>query len=193
MIGDVSDKGIGAALFMAIARTLLRSLVREKREPGELLERLNDELSRNNESCMFVTLFCAAVHLPSGACRYASGGHCPPMLLKPTGQLVLLNQAKGPVIGGMEGMLYTEGRCLLEAGDMLLLYTDGVTEAATKEDELFGEARLETAFCTRPKAAPDVLLREIRAELNDFAAGAEQSDDITMLAFRYWGFSKVLK
>ena len=84
-------------------------------------------------------------------------------------------------------MLYTEGNCLLETGDMLLLYTDGVTEAATKEDELFGEARLETAFCTRPKAAPDVLLREIRAELNDFAAGAEQSDDITMLAFRYWG------
>ena len=193
VIGDVSDKGIGAALFMAIARTLLRSLVREKREPGELLSRLNDELSRNNESCMFVTLFCGAVHLPSGVCRYASGGHCPPMLLKTTGQLVYLNQAKGPVIGGMEGMTYTEGSCLLEADDMLLLYTDGVTEAANKDEELFGEARLEAALCNRREAAPDVLLREVREELHEFAAGAEQSDDITMLAFRYWGFSKVLK
>ena len=193
VIGDVSDKGIGAALFMAIARTLLRSSVQEKREPGELLNRLNDELSRNNESCMFVTLFCAAVHLPSGACRYASGGHCPPMLLKPTGMLVFLNQAKGPVIGGMEGMNYTEGSCVLEAGDMLLLYTDGVTEAANKEEKLFGEERLEAALCKRCETGPEELLCELREELRGFVAGAEQSDDITMLAFRYCGFEKVLK
>lgn len=191
IIGDVSDKGIGAALFMAITRTLLRSMARENQEPAELLCRLNDELSRNNESCMFVTLFCAAVHLPSGRCRYASGGHCPPVLIRPDGQLNRLTDAKGPIVGGMEGMLYTEGSYQLLPGDILFLYTDGVTEAANCDQALFGEERLNAELVLLQAGSAKEMLQGIRRQLRDFAAGAQQSDDITMLAFRYLGDSGV--
>lgn len=187
VIGDVSDKGIGAALFMAVTRTLLRSMARENQEPTVILSRLNDELSRDNESCMFVTLFCAAVHLPSGQCTYACAGHCPPVVIKPDGNLLRLTEAKGPVAGGMEGMLYTKGSHHFMPGDVLFLYTDGVTEAANREKELFGEERMNRELALLRTCATEELLRSLRDRLRDFADDAEQSDDITMLVFRYNG------
>lgn len=187
IIGDVSDKGIGAALFMAITRTLLRSMARENKEPAELISRLNDELSRNNESCMFVTLYCAAIHLPSGRCRYASGGHCPPVVIQSDDRLIRLTAAKGPVVGGMEDMLYTEGSYQLLPGDILFLYTDGVTEAANREKALFGEERLNIELVRLKAGSTKELLQGVREQLREFAVGVEQSDDITMLAFRYNG------
>lgn len=185
VIGDVADKGVGAALFMAVTRTLLRSLAKENREPAGLLSRVNDELAGNNESCMFVTLFCAAVHLPSGQCRYACGGHCPPVVIRPGGELIRLTEAKGPVVGGMEGMVYTEGRYAFRPGDMLFLYTDGVTEAVDRGQALFGEERLNRELTLLKAGSPEELLQSLRDRLRNFAGDAEQSDDITMLAFRY--------
>lgn len=187
VIGDVADKGVGAALFMAVTRTLLRSLARENQEPAVILSRLNDELVRNNESCMFVTLFCAAVHLPSGQCSYASGGHCPPVVLKPDGRLISLTDAKGPVVGGMEGMQYTAGSYRFAPGELLFLYTDGVTEAANPAQALFGEERMNRELLQSGACDTEKLLRGMRERLREFAGPAEQSDDITMLAFRYHG------
>jgi sigma-B regulation protein RsbU (phosphoserine phosphatase) len=189
VIGDVSDKGMGAALFMAVTRTLLRSMARENQEPAVLLSRLNDELSRDNESCMFVTLFCAAVHLPSGRCRYASGGHCPPVVIRPDGELSRLTEAKGPVVGGMEGMLFTGGNYQFMPGEELFLYTDGVTEAANREKVLFGEERLNRELVLLKACSSEELIHNLRNRLQEFAEGAEQSDDITMLAFRYNGYN----
>jgi len=190
VIGDVSDKGVGAALFMAVARTLLRSMARENQEPAVILSRLNDELSRDNDSCMFVTLYCAAVHLPSGRCRYASGGHCPPLIIRPDGNTIRLTDAKGPVVGGMEGMLYKEGNYHFVAGDVLFLYTDGVTEAANRENALFGEERMNRELMRLKACSTEELIHSMRDRLQDFADDAEQSDDITMLAFRYNGGSE---
>lgn len=187
IIGDVSDKGVGAALFMAVTRTLARSLARENQEPAILLSRLNDELARNNESCMFVTLFCAAVHLPSGQCTYACGGHCPPVVIRQDGGLISLNAAKGPLVGGMEGVLYTEGLYHFQPGDLLFLYTDGVTEAANQEQDLFGEEEMKRELVALREQGPEELLHTMRERLSAFAGGAQQSDDITMLAFRYNG------
>ena len=187
VIGDVADKGVGAALFMAVTRTLLRSLARENQEPACLLSRLNDELARNNESCMFVTLFCAAVHLPTGRCSYASGGHCPPVVMQPDGRLISLKDAKGPVVGGMEGMLYTAGHYLFTPGDLIFFYTDGVTEAANPERALFGEERMHRTLQQAQTRDPEKLLRHMRERLQEFAEHAAQSDDITMLAFCYHG------
>jgi phosphoserine phosphatase RsbU/P len=187
VVGDVSDKGMGAALFMAVTRTLLRFLAKETQEPAAILSRLNDELSANNESCMFVTLFCAAFHLPSGQCSYASGGHCPPMVVHPDGKLTRLTDAKGPVVGGMEGMTYTSGSYRLARGDVLFLYTDGVTEAANRKQDLFGEMRMNQELVQLKDSSPEELLQSLRGSLKEFAQGAQQSDDITMLAFRYHG------
>lgn len=186
-IGDVSDKGVAAALFMAVTRTMLRSLAKEVQDPAAIVTRLNDELAVNNESCMFVTLFCASVHLPSGHCRYASGGHCPSVLLRPDGTVGTLMQAKGPAVGAMEGMNFTEGAFDLQRGELLFLYTDGVTEAANTKQALFGEGRMLEVLKNGFACTTEQLLYRMQAGVGEFVQGAEQSDDMTMLAFRYYG------
>lgn len=186
--GDVSGKGIPAALFMAVTRTFLRSIWHELKEPGPTLVRLNNELARDNDSSMFVTLFCARVHLPTGRCDYANGGHNPPYRLRPGGEVEEVPRVKGAVVGGLEDLRFEEGSLTFEPGEVLYLYTDGVTEAMDPEDRLSGDTWLKTqlggldrqADCTK-------IVREMRERLRVFTRGAEQSDDITMLAFRYLG------
>lgn len=185
VIGDAADKGIGAAMFMAITRTLLRALAKENQEPAILVSRLNEELASNNETCMFVTLFCAVVHIPTGYCIYANGGHCLPVIIHPDSSLDKLSDAKGAAVGGMEGMQYTEGAYQLRAGDVLFLYTDGVTEAANREKALFGEMRMNQELAQITPGTVSELLQRLRDSVRVFADNAEQSDDITMLAFRY--------
>jgi sigma-B regulation protein RsbU (phosphoserine phosphatase) len=191
VVADVSGKGMPAALYMAVTRTLLRSLAKETHEPSALLRRLNDELATDNESCMFVTIFYALVDLRTGETRYASAGHqhpyrVPPRIPgKPEAPIRPLPRVKGPVAGGLPGMDFPEGSVRLDPGDLLLFYTDGVTEAMNPREELFGEEALAARLDTLRGLRCEELIGELREDLRRFAEETPQSDDITLLAFRY--------
>lgn len=184
VVGDVSGKGVPAALFMAVTRTFLRTIWNVERDPAATLTRLNNELAHDNEPTMFVTLFCARIHLPTGRCVYANGGHNPPFLVRGDETVHRLPKVKGTLVGGMEDMVFEEGSVDMNPGDTLFLYTDGVTEAMNPDEVLTGEdwtihelEKVRTKTC-------ESLIVEMREALKRYAAGAEQSDDITMLAFR---------
>jgi sigma-B regulation protein RsbU (phosphoserine phosphatase) len=187
VIGDVSGKGVPAALFMAVTRTFLKALWRNQESPAVVLGRLNDELASDNDPNMFVTLFCATINLSNGQCRYARGGHNPPFILNTQGKARRVPWTKGAIIGVIEGTQLEEGEITLEPGDILFLYTDGVTEAMDPEGHVYGEEQtLESLEKFYTPNCHDLVLR-MRETLLEYAHGAEQSDDITMLAFRYQG------
>ncbi len=181
---DVSGKGMPAALFMAVTRTLLRGLHEPGIGPSAWLSRLNDALAQDNDAAMFVTVFLAVIDLRDGSCRYARGGHNPPLVLRANGAVETLPTIDGPVVGVMERAEFAEATAVIEPGDTLFVYTDGVTEAMNEADEMFGMAR--TAAEVRRVANRDCgqLIADVRAALEQYADGAPQSDDITMLAFR---------
>ncbi len=187
VIGDVSGKGVPAALFMAVTRTFLKALWREGDGPAQVLSKLNDELAKDNDSNMFVTLLCARIQLSTGHCRFARGGHNPPFRISPQGHVERLPWVKGAIIGVIEGTQLEEGEVTLDAGDMLFLFTDGVTEAMNPAGEVFGENRtLETLGSQHTPNCRELVYR-VRERLKDYARDCEQSDDITMLAFLYTG------
>ena len=187
VIGDVSGKGIAAALFMAVTRTFLRAFFHEEKSPGKVLYRVNNELSRNNEASMFVTLFCGVLHLPSGNFRWANAGHNLPLLLTADGAATFLPKTRGVVAGAMEDIQFSEAEMTLAAGDSLYLYTDGVNEAMNAAEQLFGNERMQEALVRYGQAGCVAMVDGIASELTKFVDGAEQSDDITMLALRYCG------
>ncbi len=186
-IGDVSGKGVPAALFMAVTRTMLRAFLHNGDSPGEALRHLNDDLAQNNDYCMFVTVFCLVVHLPSGTCRFANGGHNLPCIIRAGGDICFLPKTQGAALGVMEGLQVAENEIVLARGDTVFLYTDGVTEAMNLQGELFGDNRM-TAELSRQRALSCTgLLGAVTEAVAAHADGAEQSDDITMVAFRYFG------
>ena len=184
-VGDVCGKGIPAALFMAVAVTLLRTLARQLESPGELLARLNDELAAQNPQAMFVTMVCLDVR--GGRITGANAGHPPTLLVGAAGQTREVFSTSGTVLGVYPGQAYASETLQLEVGDSLVLYTDGVTEAADPTNALFGEERLQGCYAGGPGGTAaemvDMLLRAVRA----FAGGAPQADDIAILALRRTG------
>jgi phosphoserine phosphatase RsbU/P len=184
-IGDVSGKGVPAALFMAVTRSFLRSAFRVDDDPGRALCRVNEDLAESNEACMFVTLFCAVVRLQDGWVDYANAGHNPPLMVDAQGRIDWIGKPYGPAAGAMPDSLYTTGRFRLTRGAMLLLYTDGVTEAMDPAGNLYGTdrlaERLEASRALDCRGCLNALLDDIRSH----AAGTEQSDDITMLMFKH--------
>jgi sigma-B regulation protein RsbU (phosphoserine phosphatase) len=187
-IGDVSDKGIPAALFMAVVRTFLKAIWRDEESPAATLRKLNDELALDNDSTMFVTLLCAVVDLRDGSMRYACGGHNLPFLVSPDGQVKQLKRVKGVPVGAMEEMLFEEGTERVKPGDVFFLYTDGVTEAMNRAEELFGDERLDDWLKQHAgTCGMRDLVKGVRDAVDTFADGAEQSDDLTLMAFRYLG------
>lgn len=186
-IGDVSGKGVPAALFMAVTRTLLRAFLQNGDSPGEALRHLNDDLAQNNDYCMFVTVFCLVIHLPSGRCRFANGGHNLPCVVRADGKIDYLPKTKGAALGVMEGLTVAESETSLTPGDTLFLYTDGVTEAMNRQEELFGDNRMTAELSRRRALSCTDLLGAMAEAVTAHADGAEQSDDITMVAFRYFG------
>lgn len=187
VIGDVSGKGIAAALFMAVTRTFLRAFVQEEKSPGKVLARVNNELARNNDANMFVTLFCGVVHLPTGIFRWANGGHNLPFLTEMAGEPGFLPRTKGTLVGAMEDMSFDEAELTLHSGDMLYLYTDGVNEAMDENNQLFGNERTREVLLKLRQCDCISLVSGMTQELANFTQNAEQSDDITMLALRYFG------
>ncbi len=186
-IGDASGKGVPAALFMAVARTLLRAICREERNPAVILRRLNNEMAEANESSMFITLFCALVDLKSGECRYSNGGHNPPFVLDGKGGVTRLSLTGGPAVALAPGMEFGEKAFVFQPGDKLFLYTDGLTEALNLSGDMFGEARAVEELRKLSNAGSVQSVKSMQEALRGFAAGAEQSDDVTMLAFRMLG------
>ena len=183
-IGDVSGKGVPAALFMAVTRSFLRSEFKVDADPGRVLYRVNDELSEGNESCMFVTLFCAVARLSDGSVAYANAGHNPPIVLRRSGSVEWISHPRGPAAGAIPGSDYSTGNLNLLTGEVLLLYTDGVTEAMTVDSTLYGEARLARLVANMGGCLCREGLNTLLADIRVHATGADQSDDITMLMFR---------
>jgi PAS domain S-box-containing protein len=183
-VGDVSDKGVPAALFMAVTKTLLNSRAKEDQSTASIVTHLNDELSRGNDASMFVTAFVAIFDLASGEMTYTNAGHNPPYLHR-GGQVEPLGERHGPVIGAVGDIAYGESTVVLTPGDMAYLYTDGVTEATNTSGELFGDDRLAALLRDDAGGSTEVMVARVADAVHRFETGAEQADDITILAFRY--------
>jgi sigma-B regulation protein RsbU (phosphoserine phosphatase) len=186
-IGDVSGKGVPAALFMAMAKTVIKSRAADDRSTASILTHVNDELSADNHKCMFVTIFSAILNIRTGELLYTNAGHNPPYIKRKDGALQCLDERHGPVVGAVEGMVYAEGRHTMEPGDLLLLYTDGVTEAMDVEDRLFSENRLEQLLTSMDTSDAGTVVDNAVAAVRAFEGEAEQADDITVLALEYHG------
>lgn len=187
LVGDVSGKGVPAAFFMAVTKTLLKVVAERILDPGEVLSKVNNDLAEDNESCMFVTLFLAVMDISTGEVRYASAGHNPPLLMAKGKDAEWIPPLNELVAGIMEDTNYTTQSMTMYPGDTLFIYTDGVTEAMDREQELYSEERLIEAMNRCRGKSAEQIIRTIEGALKDFTGGAEQSDDITMLAMQYLG------
>lgn len=183
-IGDVSGKGIPAALFMARTITQLRMEAVRRSSPTEILEAANRSLCAGNDAGMFVTLFCGIMDIATGDFTYANAGHNPPVLIDSAAGAAWLEVPKGLVLGFIEGTRYAQKTLRLSAAQTLLLYTDGVTEAMNAANECYGEARLLGHAGSAARKDPQALIASLRQDIAVFAGQAPQADDITLLALR---------
>jgi sigma-B regulation protein RsbU (phosphoserine phosphatase) len=181
VMADVSGKGVPAAFFMAVARTTLRDLAPAHTDPGECLAAANEVLCAENPLDLFVTVFYCMLDPASGAVRYANGGHNPPYVRRADGSIEALRGMGGLVLGAMPGVDFPDHTAQLQAGDRLVLYTDGVTEAFNTANEAYGEERLIAEVRTHGAGTPAALIEGICDSVAAFAGDAPQSDDITLL------------
>ncbi len=184
LIGDVSDKGVPAAFFMAVTKTLLKVIAEQHPDPGDILTKVNNDLAEGNDSCMFVTLFIAILDLRTGGVQVGNAGHNAPVLLTPDGESFLPSPNE-PLAGAMPDMYYTTQEFVLNPGEYLLLYTDGVTEAMNLSREFYSDERLLQELGRIAKESPKQIVEDIEKAVRDFSGAAEQSDDITMLCLRF--------
>ena len=193
-VADVSGKGVGAALFMVISKTLLKDLTMIASSTGQetnlssIIERANKYLYDNNEERMFVTLFFGVLDLKTGEFVYVNAGHNPPLVrYKKDGEFSFIrNEKKNPIIGVKRKINYQEYRLTLSPGDMLFFYTDGITEAMNRQRDLFNESRLKSALDSAPdNCSADEMLSTVYANVKQHVGEAEQSDDMTMLGLVY--------
>ena len=184
-VGDVSGKGVPASLFMAVTITLLRSVARRNPAPDEVLAQLNATLCRDNDSAMFVTVFYGICDIRTGELVYACGGHMPPYVVRAGGEVEELARPHGVGLGVSLRARYDTATTTLHPGDAMLVYTDGLSEAMSFQDTMFGAERIEQVL---QRGGGDLdageLLQSVRDAVWDFAAGAEQYDDLTLLTFR---------
>lgn len=186
-IGDVSGKGVPAALFMAVTKTMIKTRAADDLSPASIITHVNDELSADNPSCMFVTVFIGLLNIKSGDFLYTNAGHNPPYIKRKSGILEVLDQRHGPVIGAMGDLAYRENTISLNRGDRLLMFTDGVTEAMNSSIEFYGDQRLAELLSTMDSDCVENLVRKTLANVMNFTGDADQADDITILAIEYNG------
>jgi hypothetical protein len=190
VVGDVSGKGIPAAIYMAVCRTAFRALALQADGPGELLTKLNDQLIRDNQSGMYITLACFFVNLPTGECRYALGGHVPPLLHRRNApNASFIEEPHETLVGMKAGTKFPEGDLRLDPGDSVFMYTDGMPEAKNLDDADFGYDRVKEVFVENSLRGANCrdIIEGVEKDFRAFLAGKDQEDDITALAFRYWG------
>ncbi|MGM9548501.1 MAG: SpoIIE family protein phosphatase [Faecousia sp.] len=187
VIADVSGKGVPAALFMVIAKTLLKNAAQTGLSPKAVLEKVNDQLCENNEAEMFVTVWLGVYEISTGRLTAANAGHEYPALRRADGTFELVRDRHGFVLAGMEGSRYREYELTLEPGDTLFVYTDGVAEATDTEGVLYGTERMLQALNRCPSGAPAQLLQTVKEDIDRFVGDAPQFDDITMLSIQRKG------
>jgi sigma-B regulation protein RsbU (phosphoserine phosphatase) len=189
LVGDVSGKGVPAAFFMAVTKTLLKVVAERGLDPGEVMAKVNNDLAEDNDACMFVTLFLAVINIETGDVRYANAGHNPPLLLPKNKDSEWIPPLNELVAGIMEDTEYTTKSMTMEPGDTLFIYTDGVTEAMDSDKNLYSEERLVEVMNECSGQSAKSIVHTIDKSLKAFTGGAEQSDDITMLAMQFLGKS----
>ena len=187
VMADVSGKGVPAALFMVITKTLIKNHALHGESPSEILYNVNNQLCEGNEAEMFVTVWLAIIDLNTGKGVAANAGHEHPAICRKDGSYELVVYRHAPAVAAMEGIRFRDHEFELNAGDRLFVYTDGVPEATDTHDELFGSERMVAALNRDPNAAPEALLSIVREEIDSFVGDAPQFDDITMLGFYYKG------
>lgn len=187
VIADVSGKGVPAALFMVIAKTLIKDHTQSGDSPEIVFTEVNDLLCESNDEEMFVTAWMGVLEISTGNLVYVNAGHNPPLLRKAGGEYEYIRARSGIVLAGMEGIRYRANTLQMVPGDALFLYTDGVTEATDINNKLYGEERLSNALNAHKDMAPEALLAAVKKDVEAFVGEAPQFDDITMLGLCYHG------
>ena len=187
VIADVSGKGVPAALFMVIAKTLLKNAVQMGLSPREALEKVNNQLCENNEAEMFVTAWLGIYQISTGRLTAANAGHEYPAICRAGGEFSLLKDRHGFVLAGMKNARYQEYELEIGVGDTLFLYTDGVAEATDGANVLYGTDRMLAALNRSRAMGLEAILRQLKTDIDRFAGAAPQFDDITMLAIQRRG------
>ncbi|MHC4070503.1 MAG: SpoIIE family protein phosphatase [Planctomycetota bacterium] len=183
-VGDVSGKGVPAALFMAMSKNMINVIAQEVPSPAEIITLTNEKISSDNPSSMFVTLFVGIYDFATQELHFTNAGHNPPLLRRKNGDIEVLKQIHGPVVGAMDGIEYNEDTNQIYTGDTLLAFTDGVTEAMNSDGALYGDDRLFELISKRKCETAESLTKEVLSSVEEFAVGAEQADDITILSLR---------
>jgi sigma-B regulation protein RsbU (phosphoserine phosphatase) len=185
VIADVADKGVPAALFMALSRTMIRTTALSGRSPAAALMRANELMLKDSQADLFVSAFYATLDIHSGRLTYANAGHNWPLWLHVASGEFQALAARGIVLGIFENIELEEREIEVTPGDLLIFYTDGVTEAMNAEGELFGEERLRAAVTTAaPEASAQRVLEAVMDAINAFTGDTSQSDDFTLLVFK---------
>jgi len=185
VIGDVSGKGIAAALLMAVSKTLLKATASKGMPADNILSEVNNVIAEESPSNMFVTVFYGVLDTRSGAFEYSNGGHNLPYLISADGKVKQLGNIGGLMIGAMKDVPYESNVVMIKPGDSLIFYTDGVTESFNKEGEEFQETGLEKILSGKYSLNVTDLVQHVFQEVQSFSEGVEQSDDITCLALKY--------
>lgn len=185
VVADVSGKGVPAALFMVIGKTLIKDHTMPDKDLGEVFTEVNNLLCESNSEGLFITAFEGVLDLVTGEFRFVNAGHEIPFLCRRGGAYEPYRIKAGFVLAGMEGIRYKCGAMQMEAGDRIFQYTDGVTEATNKANELYGMGRLEKVLCENASLAPTELLTKVKEDIDAFVGDAPQFDDITMLCLEY--------
>lgn len=187
VMADVSGKGIPAALFMMIGKTLIKYQALQSMHTNEVLERVNEQLCENNAAGLFITAWLGVLELSTGILRASNAGHEYPVIKKSNGQYEIFKDKHGFVLAGMEGAKYKEYEIQLEPGDSIFVYTDGVTEATNADNKFFGVNRMIECLNHYTEKEQEKVLKGLRREIDDYAGHAAQFDDITMLGLKYNG------
>jgi phosphoserine phosphatase RsbU/P len=186
VIGDVSGKGISAALFMAVSRTLIRATALKGDSASNCMHYVNNLLCRESVSSMFVTVFYGILNTQTGEVDFVNAGHNPPYLLSASG-ISKVEMTNGLALGVLDDFIYESKKIQLKNGDRLLLYTDGVVEAFNQEETAYGEEKFEDFLNDNRTLPIEIILKKSLTDVNEFAAGAPQSDDITLLGIAFKG------
>jgi len=185
VIGDVSGKGVPAALFMSMAKALIKASAQTVQTPAGILDTVNRELSQDNDTCTFVTVFIGILDLKSGELSFANGGHNYPLIYEPGGHPEFLEGGKSMILGIDEETVYTGATIKLQPDQGLCLYTDGITEAFNEMDQEFSDERLIAFVAANTRRPVKELVDLLVLEVETFAGKRPQADDITVLALRY--------
>ena len=187
VMADVSGKGVPAALFMMISKILVQNYASMGLEPKKVLENVNRQICKNNREDMFVTVWFGSLDLNTGKLMAGNAGHEYPVLKKPDGHFELIKDKHGLVIGGMDGVRYSQYELQMDPGAKLFIYTDGVAEATNAQEELFGTDRMVHALQLAENDSPKEILEMVDAAVNSFVGDAPQFDDLTMLCIEFVG------